>query len=824
MKKNHRNIFYAVLVGGTGVLCSAFATDLSGVPGTVIHHMTLGSYGYHTTPGQFISDPEIVVLSNGDYLATHALAGRDSGSGSSGTTYVFVSHDKGANWSQLGGTLGGVLRGSLTEHNGALYLIGSTVDGSGSASPRLTVWKSTNYGTNWTSMTTSSIYGTATPWNPVVFSNRLWGVCGGRNSLFASATADLMQESSWDSEGGFPEPQPDWRSGDASFIGEGQVVASPSQVYILPVVRDHALTALAMVDPATGAVSFDPDRDFADFPGGDKKFGVSYDAVSGRFYALSNPILAVDKGVDVPNMIRNTTAMLSSPDLRNWNVEKIFQYSPNSEDQGFCYPNFDFDGTNMVVATRGAYKVGDGNDPRRSHDSNLLAFNAIAGFRSAGPNQYLKISGGDVLRYERTEDEDAPLGPFALGSSFAGSPISSPDGLGQYSNGDVYIHEAGGRILRFDAAGSFIGTTNSSPVAFQPSEIDVNQLAGCATWTKSGSGEWSDPENWYYWRRADTKEEIAVFGSAATAPATITAPAYFVEWAVKGLRFRNAQPYTLAGDNQLVIEAASGNGSIELQEGSHEIRLPVRLESDTGFSAESGTSLTISSNELAIAGQTLKMDSGRLVVGNGGFSLDGGSLAMAGGEVWLTNSASVFDGSLEFQAPENFSPAAGDSFHVLEGDLHEGMFEQVVFPTLEDGLAWDTSALYTTGDIAVILKAPEAWMAQYGLPTDGSADFVDTDGDSQDNYSEWKAGTNPTNALSFFDFDPAGTGPVPAGIQLRWNSLTDRTYRVEMSTNLLDSPAFMVLQSGIPGVQGPLDFIDAAATNREQSYYRVYVE
>jgi len=718
MKKSHRYLFCAVLVGGVGVLCSGLATDLSGVPGTVIHHMTLGSYGSHTTPGQFISDPEIVVLSNGDYLATHALAGRDSGSGSSGTTYVFVSHDKGASWSQLGGTLNGVLRGSLAEHDGALYLIGSTVDGSGSASPRLTVWKSTSNGTKWTSMTTSSIYGTATPWNSVVFSNRLWGVCSGRGSLSALSADDLMEESSWSAEGGFPKPQPDWRSGDASFIGEGQIAASPSLgIYILPVVRDHALTALAEVDPSTGKVSFDPDRDFVDFPGGDKKFGVEHDAVSSRFYALGNPILAVDKGASKPNMIRNTTALLSSPDLRNWNVEKIFQYSSNSEDQGFCYPNFDFDGPDMVVATRGAYKVGDGNDPRRSHDSNLLAFNTIPGFWSAVPDQYLKISGGDVLRYERTEDEDAPLGSFALGSSFAGSPISSPDGIGQDANGDVYIHEAGGRILRFDAAGSFIGTTNRSPVAFRPSETDVDQLAGCATWTKSGSGEWSDPENWYYWRRADTKEEIAVFGSAATAPATITAPACFVEWVVKGLRFRNAQPYTLAGDNQLVIEAASGNGSIELREGSHEIRLPVRLKSDTAFSAESGTSLTLFSNELAVAGQTLELDSGRLVVGNGGFSLDGGSLLMGGGEVWLIHSVSVFDGSLEFQAPENFSPSAGDTFHVLEGDLHEGMFGQVVFPTLEDGLAWDTSVLYTSGDIGVVLKAPEAC----DLPTDGSA-------------------------------------------------------------------------------------------------------
>jgi endonuclease/exonuclease/phosphatase family metal-dependent hydrolase len=121
------------------------------------------------------------------------------------------------------------------------------------------------------------------------------------------------------------------------------------------------------------------------------------------------------------------------------------------------------------------------------------------------------------------------------------------------------------------------------------------------------------------------------------------------------------------------------------------------------------------------------------------------------------------------------------------------------------------------------LGATAGWLDGYGLEASLMENFADPDGDGMDNYSEWLTGTDPTNALSFFGIQPSGSGAVPTGFRLRWNSIAERTYRVEVGTNLVDG-TFQTLESGIQGLEGATEFIDTSATGKAQAYYRVFVE
>jgi hypothetical protein len=113
-----------------------------------------------------------------------------------------------------------------------------------------------------------------------------------------------------------------------------------------------------------------------------------------------------------------------------------------------------------------------------------------------------------------------------------------------------------------------------------------------------------------------------------------------------------------------------------------------------------------------------------------------------------------------------------------------------------------------------------AWLQYYGLPTDGSADYVDPDHDGLNNWQEWICGTNPTNTLSVLRMVSAL--PTSTNATVKWQSVSGVNYFLERSGNL--AAPFMVLASNILGQAGTTSYAHTSGTGPGPFLYRVGVK
>jgi hypothetical protein len=114
-----------------------------------------------------------------------------------------------------------------------------------------------------------------------------------------------------------------------------------------------------------------------------------------------------------------------------------------------------------------------------------------------------------------------------------------------------------------------------------------------------------------------------------------------------------------------------------------------------------------------------------------------------------------------------------------------------------------------------------AWLQQYNLPTDGSADYADSDGDGLNNWQEWRCGTDPTNALSALRLLAPMT--TVTNVTVTWQSVPGVSYFLERSTNVTASAAFTPSATNIPGQFGTTTFMDTNAPRLGPLFYRVGV-
>ncbi len=367
-----------------------FATEPVEVPGVVIAH----SYG---STGIYYGSPCIVVLPNGDYVATYDEFGPNSTESDpslKAKSHVFSSSDQGCTWKYLS-TIDSMW-GSLFVHDGFLYHIGCDYHPGGDTVIR----RSTNNGWSWT-YPVSSNWGLLStlqlsnaPTTTISHGGRIWlsmtdalgsgsaSILGSTNRIFLMSFDEddnPLAASNWSYTQNIDFDEVNWFSG--GWLESIAAVSPDGHLVALPRVYDPSVPEKsAIIDYGTDGSSliFSSSTDFTDFYGGCKKFTVRYDSTSDLYWALSNPAFNEDYDVE---KTRNALAIMSSSDMINWITHKVLLFDSDYYHTGFQYPYFVVEGDDILSVIRAAYADGTDRSDISQHNSNYMIFYRIENFR-----------------------------------------------------------------------------------------------------------------------------------------------------------------------------------------------------------------------------------------------------------------------------------------------------------------------------------------------------------------------------------------------------------------------------------------------------------
>ncbi len=144
-------------------------------------------------------------------------------------------------------------------------------------------------------------------------------------------------------------------------------------------------------------LGFDPLKDFVNFPGGAKKFIVRYDQATRLYLSLTNWVPKRHVGPK-PDRIRNTLALVSSPDLYHWTIRAVVLHHPEVKFHAFQYVDFRFDGNDLLALSRTAYDDGLGG-ANSFHNANFITFHRFENFRALTPQDSPEGLEGEIVQW-----------------------------------------------------------------------------------------------------------------------------------------------------------------------------------------------------------------------------------------------------------------------------------------------------------------------------------------------------------------------------------------------------------------------------------------
>ena len=355
----------------------------------------------------YLGSPSIIRLIGGTMLATHDYFGPGcpkNHENEEHLTSVYRSTDDGASWSNLT-HVANAYWSTLFTHQGDVYLIGTSQQyGS------IVIRRSSDGGYTWShpSDDRSGLLFQGGPFQkppnyhcaPVPILEKdgrlyrafedctpcLWGT--GFQSLIISAdsSADLLQASSWTMSNKLPfdssHVPSEWGKLEKPGWLEGNLVETKGGE-VWNILRFNSTpiwdkAAVIQVHDSGQKITFQPNDGFIDFPGGITKFTIRFDSVSELYLTLSNN----NPNTENPSR-RSVLSLHASENLTDWQHKMTLlqddsglPYNQSIELTGFQYPDWQFDGEDIICLVRTAY---DG--AHNFHDSNRITFHRIKNFR-----------------------------------------------------------------------------------------------------------------------------------------------------------------------------------------------------------------------------------------------------------------------------------------------------------------------------------------------------------------------------------------------------------------------------------------------------------
>lgn len=383
-------MFLLILSLATGGIFAAESEKLPEPPGTVIDK----SPDFRSV---HVGSPSFEMLPNGTWLASHDWFGQKS---PGNRTVVFESKDKGKTWKKLS-TIPDQRSGMLFYNNGAIWTIGWASGAGTIKSSCIVIHRSMDNGKTWSEVRDSKqglllgqkgksyfcdpapvlihngrIWKEVEQINPREKSKRNWATGFYPLVVSAPADADLLDASSWT----FSNPVP-WVSqpGLGGWL-EGNVLFTPDDEMIIQMrvddIKNCGKAAVINLSKDGKKASFDSKTGFIVMPGGCKKFVIRYDEAAKKYWSLVNWVHPAD--VDHPDKerVRNTLALVSSEDLKNWEIKNIVLRHEDTT-KGFQYVDWRIDGDDLVFVCRMAWEGAP-----NCHDANYLTFHRLKNFRT----------------------------------------------------------------------------------------------------------------------------------------------------------------------------------------------------------------------------------------------------------------------------------------------------------------------------------------------------------------------------------------------------------------------------------------------------------